>query len=72
MAPKARFARGLRDEFVADLVDGHLTPILSAAREHELDLQIRENYIDIYHAGRRVLKLRHLPRLSQHRAIIHP
>lgn len=65
------FKRGLSREFVRDLKDGRLSGLLACARQHELDVQIRENYVNFYHHGCSVLKLTHNSRLSAYRAEIH-
>jgi len=35
-----------------------MTPLLDAAQDHDLDVQIRDEYINIYHGGLSVLQLR--------------
>ena len=57
MTRQADFRRGLSDEFVEELADGRFADLLHAAKGQQLDVHIRENYIDIYADGGRVLKL---------------
>ena len=71
MAQKPTFARGLSDEFMHDLCGGALAPLMQAAQAHDLDLQIREDCLNLYYDGKAVLKLEHRPRLSGYRAVIH-
>ncbi|MBM3500217.1 MAG: type I restriction enzyme HsdR N-terminal domain-containing protein [Armatimonadetes bacterium] len=71
MVQKPRFARGLSEEFMRDLREGALSGLLDATRTYRLDLQIREDYLNLYHDGKAVLKLEHRPRLSAYRAVIH-
>ncbi len=52
------FARGLTEDFMRELIQGRFTPLLSASLDRGLDLQIRENYINVYASGRSVLQLR--------------
>ena len=42
--------RGLSDQFIKDLNDGVLSPILEAVKnDNNLILEIRNDYIDIYY-----------------------
>lgn len=51
-------ARGLSDEFITDLKTGILAPILQRVIEDDtLDLQIRNNYINIYYRGGNIMKI---------------
>jgi hypothetical protein len=52
------FARGLSDRFVSDLELGKLSPVLCAACDLELDVQIRDGYVDIYSRGNSVPSVR--------------
>ena len=65
------FRRGLSGEFLRDLKDGRLGDLLACARQRELDVQIREDYVNFYHQGCSVLKLTRHSRLSTYRAEIH-
>jgi len=65
------FKRGLSEEFLRDLKDGWLAGLLACAHEQELDVQIREDYVNFYHQGCSVLKLTHHSHLSAYRAEIH-
>ena len=50
--------RRLSDSFVDSLKSGFLSGITQAVREdHELDLEIRDNYINVYYKGNSLLKL---------------
>jgi hypothetical protein len=51
------FRRGISPSFVADFQAGLLVPLLKAAVHQELDLQIREEYINLYYHGCSVIKL---------------
>ncbi|MCE5278068.1 MAG: hypothetical protein ABFD92_07540 [Planctomycetaceae bacterium] len=65
------FRRGLSDDFVAQLMSGHLAPLLSAADNFGLDVQIRENYLNFYYEGLSLLKLSQNNRDVRYRAVIH-
>ena len=52
-------SRGLAKEFLVALLTGALKPILDAAKAHGLDLQVREDYINLYDRGLSLLKLTH-------------
>lgn len=56
--------RGLSDEFLSSLQSGSMAPIICAAKTYGLDLQIREDYINLYHRGLSLLKLTHSRRGS--------
>ena len=71
MSDAIDFKRGLSEEFFRDLKDGRLVSLLACARKRELDVQIREDYVNFYHQGCSVLKLTHHSRLSTYRAEIH-
>ncbi|MDO8804008.1 MAG: hypothetical protein Q7R35_06240 [Elusimicrobiota bacterium] len=50
--------RGLNEEFIHDLMAGSLKPLYEEIREDDtLDLQIRDNYLNIYYRGGSILKL---------------
>jgi hypothetical protein len=66
-----RFARGLKDEFILELNEGFLKPLLISAKSRDLDVQIRENNVDIYESGRCVFNLTHLSRSGAYSARIH-
>ncbi len=68
---QVRFARGLADEFVTELSDGYLSQLVSAAKSKQLDIQIRENSIDIYACGRCVLNLAYSRQRNAYKAKIH-
>ena len=70
-APLGTFRRGLDPFFSESLRGGSLRPLTDAIQNHGLDLQIRDNYIDIYDGGNSVLNLHYLPRLKRFRASIH-
>jgi len=65
-----RLNRGLSDEFVSELLAGAMAPILAAARSRDLDFQIREDYVNLYHRGLSLLKLSQ-QRAGAYRAQIH-
>lgn len=51
--------RGLSDEFMNDLIEGHLKPVLDLVkRDHTLCLQIRNERINIYYRGGNILELK--------------
>lgn len=64
------FRRGLSERFVEDLRIGCLAELLPAARAAELDVQIRDDYLNLYHHGQAALKLVGLKR-GDYRAEIH-
>ena len=48
----------LNDKFINDLKNGQLTPLLDYIKhDNTLDLQIREQYINIYYLGGNILKV---------------
>ena len=50
--------RGLNQDFLNCLTEGHLSPLIDRVKEDkDLDLQIRNNYINIYYKGNSLLKL---------------
>ncbi len=52
--------RGLNDTFMNDLINGKLSPLLERVHaDGTLDLQIREDYVNIYYRGGNILKLAH-------------
>ena len=68
---KVRFARGLTDKFLSDLTNGFLQNLLQAAVCRQLDIQIREDYINIYACGGSVMKLIHSQQCHKYSAEIH-
>ena len=65
------FRRGISERFLGELLEGCFADICRAVMRHGLDLQIRQNYIDIYQRGNAVLKLRELKRPPCFRAEFH-
>jgi len=51
------FSRGLSDAFLEALKDGPLRPLLDTAAQENLDLEIRDDYINIYDGHGALLKL---------------
>jgi len=50
--------RQLSATFLAALIDGHLSALTQAVRaDHDLDLEIRSGYLNIYYKGNALLKL---------------
>jgi hypothetical protein len=72
MPTHKRFSRGLSARFLTELRAGYFAPVLQAFRTYNLDLQIREHYIDLYADGRRVLHLAECRGTGEYRACIHP
>lgn len=66
-----RFARGLADDFVSELSAGYLQPLIGTAVNKQLDIQIRENSVDIYASGRCVLNLAHSRKHGTYKAKVH-
>lgn len=63
--------RKLSDTFLYELKDGFLSTLISKVREdHDLDLQIRDNYINIYYKGNSLLKLGP-PKGNNYRVAVH-
>lgn len=56
---------------MTDLSAGPLSPLLKAVRHHDLDLQIREEYVNLYYRGLSALKVTRIPRSGDYRAQIH-
>lgn len=52
-----RFHRGLSPAFLHELLSGRFAPIMVEAKGLNLDIQIRDDYVDFYAHGRRVLQL---------------
>ncbi len=51
--------RGLYKEFMADLESGFLKELLELVKnDYTLDLQIRENYINIYYRSGNILRVK--------------
>ena len=51
--------RGLSKEFLTNLKDGDLAPLVQAVRsDKDLDFEIRDNYFNIYYKGNSLLRLR--------------
>ena len=67
--PDVCFNRGLSDDFLQALLNGTFAPLMAAAKQHELDVQIREHYLDFYKHGRRILEL--TGRAAPFRATLH-
>lgn len=70
-APVGTFRRGLDRPFAELLSQGTLRPLMDAVRADGLDLQVRDNYVDIYSGGNSILNLQYLPRLRRFRAAVH-
>lgn len=51
------FQRGLDPFFIEQLMDGAFRPLMNTVRDQRLDLEIRENYINIYCGRTSILKL---------------
>ncbi len=66
-----RFSRGLNHRFLSALRDGTFTHLLQVAKSRSLDVQIRENCLDLYGRGRCVLSLTHVPAHGVYHARIH-
>lgn len=50
--------RRLSDSFIQALTSGHLATLrVAVAKDSDLDLQIRENYLNVYYKGNSILKL---------------
>jgi hypothetical protein len=65
------FDRGLSQPFENALL-GELAPVLRSSLAQDLDIQIRENYINIYDGRNSVLKLSYSSRRQALTATIHP
>ncbi len=65
------FDRGLSPEFLAELIGGRFQSLALLAASGQLDLQIRNDYINLYHDGASVLNLTERKRPRGYRAVIH-
>jgi hypothetical protein len=65
------FDRGLSSEFLAELIGGRFQSLALLAASGQLDLQIRNDYINLYHDGASVLNLTERKRPRGYRAVIH-
>ncbi|OGO27153.1 MAG: hypothetical protein A2Z16_15310 [Chloroflexi bacterium RBG_16_54_18] len=64
--------RRLKDSFIHDLKQGFLEGLTNTVRKDiDLDLQIRDNYLNIYYKGNSLLKLEQAGE-HQYRATVHP
>ena len=68
---QVRFARGLSATFLNDLETGFLQGLIHTATEKHLDVQIRENCIDVYALGRSVLNLKQMAQFGAYGCKIH-
>lgn len=51
------FRRGLDPFFIEQLLNGAFRPLMNTVRDKQLDLEIRENYINVYCGRNSILKL---------------
>lgn len=65
------FRRGLASLFVEQLSHGALEPLMDAVRANDLDLEVRQDYINIYDGRNSILKLEYQARRKGFRASIH-
>lgn len=65
------FRRGLDPLFIEQLMNGAFRPLMNTVREQRLDLEIRENYINVYHGRNSVLKLEYRKREQEFCASVH-
>jgi len=65
------FRRGLDPFFIEQLVNGAFRPLMNTVREQRLDLEIRENYINVYRGRNSVLKLVYRKREQEFCASVH-
>lgn len=71
METERAFMRGLSARFMHDLRDGMLLPLLRAALQHGLDLQIRDDYINLYYHGLSAIKVMRASHNGSYSATIH-
>jgi hypothetical protein len=65
--------RGLSENFMKELKSGFLSGIIQKVRkDKDLDLQIRENNINIYYKGNALLKLKEIKTKRTYRVTINP
>lgn len=65
------FQRGLDPFFIEQLMNGAFRPLMNTVRDQRLDLEIRENYINIYRGRNSILKLEFRKREQAFRASVH-
>lgn len=65
------FRRGLDPFFVEQLMNGAFRPLMNTVRDQHLDLEIRENYINVYCGRNSILKLEFRKRDRAFRATVH-
>jgi len=65
------FSRGLTPAFVEELKHGRFAPLLSTAKAQQLDIQIRNRYLDFYANGQRALNLKEMSQAQRYRALLH-
>ena len=65
--------RKLSSTFLQCLKSGFLSPITEQVQcDHDLSLDVREGYVNIYYKGNSLLKLAEVNSLIHYRAEIHP
>lgn len=65
------FRRGLDPFFTEQLMDGAFRPLMNTVRDQRLDLEIRENYINVYCGRNSILKLEFRKKEQAFCAIVH-
>lgn len=65
------FRRGLDPFFIEQLLNGAFRPLMNTVREQQLDLEIRENYINVYCGRNSILKLEFRRREQEFCASVH-
>lgn len=68
---RGTFRRGLAPIFVEQLTRDALRPLMNAVRAEDLDLEVRQNYINVYYGRNSILKLEYQPLRDGFRASVH-
>lgn len=68
---RGTFSRSLAPAFIGQLSHGAFRPLMDAVRASDLDVEVRQDYINIYDGRNSILKLEYRARQNEFRASIH-